>query len=542
MTSRTSPNGDPHHLPGPESTGPENTGPTSTAADGSRTGRGGDPPDASAAAGGADTGLGEAGEKGQRTPPSDAGSGSGRGGLVLLLACGGSFVSLLDVTIANLAVPDLHRDFDGASVADLTWVMSLYAIAFAALLAPAGRLADVVGRRRLYRVGITVFTVASAACAFAPNLTTLLIARAVQGLGAAALVPASLGIVLAQIPPARRAAAIGAWSASASLAAALGPGLGGVLVDLFGWRSVFLITVPIGLGLMFLTRVAGDSRSGERTPELVGSALLAGGIGTLVLGVTQGSAWHWGDFRTVACIVGGLVLIGSSVARAARHPRPGLEVGLWRSRPYAYANLVSFLFGMLLYPWMLLGVLYLTQIWQYSELRAGFAMTHGAVVSAIAGLLVGKYARLVNPRIAVIGGSLVLAVTALWIGLAVPEEPAFASFWLPTGILLGIGMGAVSTGVSSAGALSVPPVKFAGATGLNLTARQIGGALGIAALATILEREAGNGTDGFAQLFFMFTGLAVLTAVAGLGLAARPPVAPEPPQSTAVPVREEISA
>lgn len=470
-----------------------------------------------------------------------------RTGPVLLLACGGSFVSLLDVTIANLAVPDLARDFDGASVADLTWVMSLYAIAFAALLAPAGRLADVIGRRRLYRAGIVVFTLASAACALAPNLATLLVARTVQGLGAAALVPASLAIVLSQIPAARRAGAIAAWSASASLAAALGPSLGGILVDLFGWRSVFLITVPIGLGLALLTRAAGDSRSGERTPDLLGSALLAAGIGTLVLGVTQGSAWHWTDPRTLACVAGGLVILAAAVARAARHPRPGLEVGLWRSRPYAYANVVSFLFGMLLYPWMLIGVLYLTQIWQYSELRAGFAMTHGAVVSAIAGLTVGKFARRIDPRTAVAVGALLLAATALWMGLAVPEEPAFLALWLPTGVLLGIGTGAVSTGVSSAGALSVPPIKFASATGLNLTARQVGGALGIAALATILARHPGDSTDGFAQLFFLIAGLAVLTAVAGLGLAARPASAAPGTPATSDPAasavaREEVTA
>jgi EmrB/QacA subfamily drug resistance transporter len=454
-------------------------------------------------------------------PASEPEGAGGKAGsaLVLLLACGGSFVSLLDVTIANLAVPDLQRDFGSASVADLTWVMSLYAIAFAALLAPAGRLADTVGRRGLYRAGIAVFTLASAACAAAPNLATLLVARAVQGLGAAALVPASLAIVLAQIPAARRAAAIGAWSASASLAAALGPSLGGILVDVFGWRSVFLITVPIGIGLALLTRVAADSRSGERIPDLAGSALLAGGIGALVVGVSQGSTWQWDDVRTLACIAGGLLLIVAAVARAARHPRPGLEVGLWRSRPYAYANVVSFLFGMLLYPWMLLGVLYLTQVWHYSELRAGFAMTHGAVVSAAAGLAVGKLARVVTPRTAVVGGALVLAVTALWIGLAVPEQPAFLTLWLPTGVLLGLGIGAVSTGVSSAAALSVPPVKFAGATGLNLTARQIGGALGIAALATVMQREAGHGMDAFRDLFFIFAGLAVLTAAAGIGLA-----------------------
>src|SRR4051794_11004496 len=171
---------------------------------------------------------------------------------VLLLASGAAFLSMLDATVANLAIPDLHARYPGAPVTQLSWVITAYAVAFAALLLPAGRLADVVGRRRLYLGGIAVFTVMSLACALAPGLTTLALARAVQGARAAAMIPASLAIVLHDLPAARRSAAIGPWSAASALAAAVGPTVGGLLVDAFGWRSLFLINIPLGMAITAL--------------------------------------------------------------------------------------------------------------------------------------------------------------------------------------------------------------------------------------------------------------------------------------------------
>src|SRR4051812_5570567 len=207
--------------------------------------------------------------------------------LPLLLACGGSFLAFLDVTITNLAVPDLAGDFS-AGVTSLSWVVTLYTILFAAVLAPAGRLADVVGRRRLFVAGVATFTAASLLAALAPSLGVLLAARAVQGVGAALLMPASLAFVLADTPPAQRPMAIGLWSASASVAAAAGPALGGVLVDSVGWRSLFCINVPIGIWLVWRTRrLPAAAERGGRLPDAVGTVLLAAGVGLVVLGVTE---------------------------------------------------------------------------------------------------------------------------------------------------------------------------------------------------------------------------------------------------------------
>ena len=450
---------------------------------------------------------------------------TGRGtAAAMVLACGGPFVSLLDVTIVNLAIPALAAEFPASALSDLAWVITSYAIVFAALLAPLGRLADTVGRRRLYGAGLAVFTVASAACAIAPSLELLLVARTAQGIGGAALVPTSLAIVLGQVAPDRRTAAIGAWAASASLAAALGPSLGGVLVDAFGWRSVFLINLPIGICLAVVVRGATPERPGHGVPDLIGSGLLAGGIGALVLGISQGTEWGWSSGSTAASLAAGAVLMAGALIRSGRHPRPGLEIALWRNPTYAVANLVSVFFGVMLYPWLLLGVLFLTDVWNYSELQAGLAMTHGAVASAVAGLIVSR--RSLNPRTCVVAGSLLLAATAGVIAVTLPEEPAFLALWLPTGITCGIGIGLSSTGVSAAAAMSAPPEKFASSTGLNLTARQIGGAVGIALLAALLTHDRGPSMSDYAAAYVLCGAAALLAGSAGIVL--RVPARPAP--------------
>jgi EmrB/QacA subfamily drug resistance transporter len=458
--------------------------------------------------------------------------------LLLLLACGGSFLAVLDVTITNLAVPDLARDF-GVGMTSLSWVVTLYTILFAALLAPAGQLADVVGRVRLFVVGVTAFTAASLLAAAAPTFEVLLVARVLQGIGAALLLPASLAFVLADIPPAARAGAIGLWSASASLAAAAGPALGGVLVDAFNWRALFCINVPVGGWLAWRAgRLPATARTGGRLPDGLGAALLAGGIGLLVLGVTEADSWGWSDPATVGCLLGAAVVGAAALVRATRAASPAIEIGLWKSRTYAVANVVSLLFGVGLYASLLLGVLFLVEVWGYSVLAAGLAMTPGAVASATVGVLVGRTGRRISPRALVVTGALVIAATSAALALWLPVQPHFLTAWLTGGIGLGVGIGAVAVGGSSAAALSVAPQRFAAATGLNIAARQVGGALGIAILAAMLNgRTAADGAGPFLLVYWMIAIVCVGAAVAGLGLAlpAPAPVPPPPPPRTGAP-------
>lgn len=437
---------------------------------------------------------------------------------VLLVAAGAAFLALLDTTVANLAITDVRTDFTGATVAGATWLITIYAITFAAFLAPAGRVADVVGRRALLVAGVGGFTLMSLASAAAPSLELLLVARGLQGAAAAAMIPASLAVVLIDTPPDRRAAAIGAWSAAGALAAAIGPAIGGVLVDTVGWRALFLVNVPVGLAILAGARLVpatGARRS--RLPDVGGTILLGAGIGAAALGITQGPEWGWGEERTLAALAAGVAGVGLAIARSLRHEAPAIQTRLWRSRPFALANLASLLYGAALFPWLLIGVLFTVQVWAYSPLQAGLAMTPGAIIAAIVALRVGPVVVKRGPRTVIVVGAVVLAAAGVLCVVALPSDPAFLTFWLPVGALIGIGTGAIATAVSTAAALSVAPERFAAAVGLNQTGRQVGGALGVAVLAALLGGRTGSG-DGLGPYtdVYLFCTLATL-AVAAVG-------------------------
>jgi EmrB/QacA subfamily drug resistance transporter len=439
---------------------------------------------------------------------------------VLLVAAGAAFLALLDTTVVNLAVADVRSDFAGASVGAATWLITIYAVVFAALLAPAGRVADVVGRRALLLAGVAAFTAFSLACALAPSLGFLLVSRALQGAAAAMMIPASLAVVLMDAPPERRAAAIGLWSAAGALAAAAGPALGGVLVDTVGWRALFLINVPVGLAIVAGTRLIPRSApSRRRLPDAAGTLLLGAGIAAAALGISQGPEWGWGDERTVGALAGAVLAVTAALRRSTRHPVPAIETELWRSRPFAAANLASLLYGAALFPWMLVGVLFLIGVWGYSPLEAGLAMTPGALSDAVVALRAGPVVARRGPWTVIAGGALVLASAGLVFSLAATEEPHFLALWLPLALPIGVGTGAITTGVSTAAALSAPPERFAAAVGLNQTGRQIGGALGVAVLAALLADVApADGAGPYIHVYVFCTIATLAVALTALWL------------------------
>jgi EmrB/QacA subfamily drug resistance transporter len=449
---------------------------------------------------------------------------------VLLLSATATFIAFLDVTVVNVAFPSLQEDFPRSDLATLSWVLTSYAVLFAALLTPAGRLADVVGRRRLFVIGVALFTAASAASAAAPSVEVLIAARAVQGLAAAAMIPSSLGMLLAATPPDRRKVAVGLWGAAASFAAAAGPSLGGVLVDLTDWRSVFVINVPIGLLALVGLRSLKEVKTGEtHVPDVVATVMLAVGVGAVVVGITKGTDWEWGSVATLGCIVGGIALVALAAVRSLRHPHPAIEMSLWRNRTFSAGNATSFLFGAAVYAWMLLAVITVTTFWHYSILEAGLAVSPGAVTAAGAAIIAGRVAEKRGERAVVVLGILTLLAAGIWLRSAVTTEPAFVSLWLPTGVLAGIGIGAALTGLSSAAAMSVAPQRFAAATGLNMTARQLGGAVGIAVLAAILESERAEGLTAFTDVYLFVIIVAAASVLPAFALSrptqARDPVA-----------------
>jgi MFS family permease len=337
------------------------------------------------------------------------------------------------------------------------------------------------------------------------------------------MIPASLAIVLTDTPVERRMASIGVWSAAGAFAAAVGPSVGGVLVHAFGWRSLFVINVPTGVALAAFARIVPQTpRSDARLPDPVGTVLLATGIGLVALGLSQGARWGWGDARTIAALAGGVTAAGAAVSRSSRLPVPAIETRLWRHRTFALANATSLLYGTSLYAWMLLGVLVLTQLWNYSELQAGLAMTPGAITASIAALAGGRALGRAGPRTVTVAGALTMAACGLVLATTLPHHPDFLGYWLPIGLVLGAGMGLVTTGTSTAAALSLPASSFAAGTGLNQTARQIGGALGIATLATLIQARPSGSAATFEHVY-LFCALVILCgAFVALGLKLRP--------------------
>jgi len=469
---------------------------------------------------------------------------------VVLTASGANFLAMLDSTVTMLAVPALQREFPAAALPDLSWIVSVYAVLFAALLAPCGRLADTMGRKRVLIGGIAVFTVASLLCALAPNVPLLVAARALQGVGAAVMVPASLSVLLLETPAARRVMSISLLSAAGAVAAAVGPSLGGLLVELFSWHAVFLINIPLGVLLIVAAaRVLTPAPATGGVPDPLGTVLLALGIGGLTVGITNGTTWEWTSGRTLACLVGGVVCLGLAVWRSVRHRSPAFEFSLFLgNRMFTSANLVALLYGTVMYTWLLTSVLFLTDIWNYSELEAGLAQTPGAIVAAIGAVVMGKVmGRFGGPRFSAVLGMAAHAVVPVLLIVFLTTESAFLELWLPASVLVGFGIGATLMAAMSAGAMSAPPTKFASVSALNNTARQIGGALGAAAVATILQSGTGAGGTRTVSAYLdvyvfclVLTVIAIVVAIVGLKSSAsnkpeRPPVAA---QREAVPVAD----
>src|SRR3954454_10932992 len=260
-----------------------------------------------------------------------------RPGAVLAVLSAAAFMASLDLFIVNVAFEDIGRDFDGVSLSDLSWVLNGYAIVYAALLVPLGRLADRFGRKPGFLLGLAVFTAASLACALSVGPWMLVGFRALQATGAALLTPTSLGLLVSAPPPARRVRAVRTWAATGALAAAVGPAVGGVLAEA-SWRWVFLVNLPVGVAaLIAAAKLVPDSRDPRagRIPDLLGAVVLALAIGALSLGLVQGPEWGWTSSATLAALLGAAVGLGLFWVRAVRHPVPVVEPALLRVPAFA---------------------------------------------------------------------------------------------------------------------------------------------------------------------------------------------------------------
>jgi EmrB/QacA subfamily drug resistance transporter len=433
---------------------------------------------------------------------------------VLAVTSIGLFMASLDLFIVNIAFPDLSRSFDNASLSSLSWVLNGYAILFAALLVPAGRIADRIGRKRVFIGGLLLFAAASALCAVAPSIPFLVGARALQAVGAAMMIPTTLGLLLPAFPAEQRPVAIGIWSAVSGVAAALGPPIGGLLVQL-SWHWIFLVNVPIGLITAFAAmRILDEVKApDDGRPDLVGAALLALGIGVLTLGIVEGPEWGWSDPRVIGSFIAAVALVLGFLYRSAHHHAPVIELPLLKVRSFALANLATLVFFMGFGAMLLSGVLLLTEVWGWSELRAGFALSPGPLMAALLAVPSGRLGAKIGQRPVATAGGLVFAGGFAFMLASIGPNPEYTSTFLPAFMLGGIGVGMTLGTLPAAATASLPPGRFATGSAVFGMARQLGSVIGVAVLVALIDSAGGDLLHGLRGGWWFALG-------AGLGAAA----------------------
>ena len=439
----------------------------------------------------------------------------------------GVFMASLDLSIVNVAFPALERSFPSDPRATLAWVITSYGIVFGSLLVIAGRTADRLGSRRVFFAGLAVFTAGSALCGRAPSVALLVAGRVIQGCGAAALLPASLSLLLAAFPAERRSQVVALWGGVGALAVATGPSLGAALITAGGWRWAFFVNVPIGaLAWLAGRRVLVRSRPGAAgaAPDYLGALLIALALAALVLGITEGPSWGWASAPVIACFAGALVVGTAFLFRSARHPEPVLDLTLFNARSFSVANAATFLYAMAFFAMLLGNILFLTSVWQYPILQAGLAVTPGPLVVALVSGPAGRAASRVGFRRVLLAGFSVFVLGLVWFATRVGMQHDYLTTWLPGTLIIGLGIGMTLPVLSAAAVSSLHPNRFAVGSAVNQTARQIGGAFGVALLVVILGTPHGlpDALTHFQHLWWYAAGMAALSGATCALISHRP--------------------
>jgi EmrB/QacA subfamily drug resistance transporter len=464
---------------------------------------------------------------------------------VLAVVSAAQFLIVLDLWVVNIALPVLRHDFAPATLSDVSWILDVYAIVLAALLLPAGRAADSIGRRKCFLAGLVVFGVASLGCAVAPDLPALIACRVLQAAGAAVLMPTSLGLALSVFPSHQRGTAVGVWAGVGAVAAGSGPVLGGLLVE-SSWRWIFLINLPIILaalaaGLAILPRSGverdglsgegGDGRPGGQRPGFrvdgAGTVLVLGAVALVCTALTEAPAWP--PLRTWLVLAAGLVLAAAFVAHIRRHPHPVVAPRLFSVRAFSAgaAGLVTYYTG---FASMLLGVtLLLTGQWHFSVLRAAVSIAPGPITAGIVSPFSGRLSARFGMRRTVVAGAVLFAAAGAWLLASAGAGPAYAAVVLPSMLLWGVANALIQPSLFAC-ADAAPRAELASGSAVLSTARQLGAALGVAIFVAVLGAGGAGPASGWAGLdraWIVVLVTAAMTALAGLATGRRPVDVPE---------------
>ncbi|MBA3263689.1 MAG: MFS transporter [Thermoleophilaceae bacterium] len=408
----------------------------------------------------------------------------------LAAMCFALFMIMLDNTVVNVALPSIQDDL-GVSLSGLEWTVNIYTLTFAVLLVTGGRLGDILGRRRMFLVGVVVFALSSAAIGVAPDEGWLVAGRALQGAGAAFMMPATLSIITVTFPPEERGKAIGTWAGVSALALAIGPVVGGALAEYVSWRAIFFLNLPVAVGAvavtLFATRESRDE-SQRHTIDWAGMATLSIGLSALVFALVEGNAWGWGSGRIVALLAVAVGGLGGFALIEPRVREPMVDFSLFRSRTFLGANFVAFIVSFAMFAMFFFTALYLQNILGYSAVEAGVRFLPSTLMIVLIAPLSGRLADRVGPRPLMVSG-LALTAFALLLQTRISVDTGYGLL-LPAFILMGIGMALVMSPMSTAAMNSVAPEKAGVGSGILSMSRMVGATFGVAALGALFQHLA----------------------------------------------------
>jgi EmrB/QacA subfamily drug resistance transporter len=400
--------------------------------------------------------------------------------------CFALFMIMLDNTVVNVALPSIQRDLH-ASLSALEWTMNAYTLTFAVLLVTGGRLGDIFGRRRMFLFGVVVFGISSLAIGFSTSDTMLVAFRAVQGIGAAFMMPATLSIITQTFPAEERGMAIGTWAGVSALALAIGPVVGGFLTEDVSWRAIFFINPPIAVAAvavtLFATRESRDDTVGHSV-DIPGIAALTVGLTSIVLALVQANSWHWGSPRIVGLFALGIVSLIAFVQIELRVRAPMLDFSFFRSRTSAGANIVAFLVTFAMFSQFFFMTLYMQNVLHYSPLQTGIRFLPSTLIIIVMGPLAGRLTDRVGAR-PLIAAGLALVAAALGIQSTLTVHSGYGLL-LPGFILMGLGMGLVMSPMSTAAMNAVDRTKAGAASGVLSMSRMVGGSVGLAIMGALV--------------------------------------------------------
>ena len=422
----------------------------------------------------------------------------------LTAVCVATFMLLLDITVVNVALPDLQEDLD-ASFEDLQWVIDAYTLSLAALMVTAGVLADRYGRRRLFEIGLVVFTIASLLCALAPGAAELNAARALQGVGGAIMFATGLALIASVFFGRERGTALGIWGATIGGAVAIGPLVGGALTDAFGWPAVFLINVPIGVLCVVISRLRVEESRAPHAHRVdwTGTVVFSLALFLLVYGLIRGNAQGWGSAATLLQLGGAVVLLAAFVVIERRVRHPMIELGLFRNRTFTGGSIVAFGLSASMFAMFLYLTLYIQNGLGYSPLETGLRFLPITLVSFFIAPIAGNVMHRVAPNFQ-LGLGMALVAIGLYLMSGIERDSDWTTL-LPGFVVAGAGVGMVNVVISGVAVGVVPPERSGMASGINSTFRQVGIATGIAALGVVFQArveekiEAGLTTLGVAK-------------------------------------------